>query len=602
MRKIRKKEKSQELISLFQKFDSHRKQYEEKAIQNYKLFIGHRDEREDGRSNLHIPRTYEVIDTLRSRFLKAFFDQRPYLDFIPQPEGGSTESLSLAEDKAEIAAALVDMQLDKNNAVELFYDYITSFLIFPAAIVGVGWRWEQEIIKKRVPQPIYANTPFGQRIVDWKYQTVKQWETTWDDNEIVNIDFFDFWIDPAATNLDDARGVFQREWLTREELENKIELLSNAGEGELYPVDLDSLANDRVDQGRFERISSIGKSQGEQNIYNSPEKDSFEVLHYWEDRRHAIIINRTECIYDGPSPYWRHRKKPFVVESYDPLPNEFYGLSAVDIIADLQEEENTQHNQRMDSVNMVINKMWKVRRGADIDDDQLISRPHGIVEVDNMDDVMTFEMGDIPASAFQAEQKTIKQIENAIGTPPIVRGAEGTRGKTATETREQSSSAAIRFDTKIMLFESIGMKRLAHLMDMNNQQFVDDERLVKVSKESNQSTWQKVSPAEIMGQFDYRPAGANIDPSANKEIRREQLTNMMMFLMEQGNPFVDYQKLTREWIQAFDIRNPEKFLLSEEEMMQQMAQNQQQEQEEGQGQPQGPTQQPSPTQGLGVDM
>src|SRR5690606_41884051 len=51
-----------------------------------------------------------------------------------------------------------------------------------------------------------------------------------------------------------------------------------------------------------------------------------EVLHYWENERHAILVNRKAVAYDGPNPYWRHGKKPFVVQSFEPLPNQFYGM------------------------------------------------------------------------------------------------------------------------------------------------------------------------------------------------------------------------------------------------------------------------------------
>lgn len=580
---VENKEVTSELLSRFEKFDSYRQQYDQKAIEAYKLYVGHQEPRDDGKSNLHIPRTYEVIDTLRARMLKAFFDQRPYIDFIPQPEGSSVETMSLSEEKAEVAGALVDMQLDRNDCIKKFYDYITSFLIFPCAIMGVGWRYEEELIKKRVPKP---NIVDG-RMSGWRYEDETSWETTWDDNEIVNIDYFDFWPDPKGRDLDSCRGVFHREWLTREQLESKLELLSQVGEGTVYDVDLERVQGADVTEGRQERMSLVGLDISGESYNQESKKDSFELLHYWEDKRHAIVVNRCEVVYDGPSPYWRHRKKPFIVSSYEPLPNEFYGMSAVQIIEHLQKEENTQHNQRMDNVNFVLNKMWKVRKGADVDEDELISRPHGIIHVDNPDDVTTFEMNDVVGSAFRSEMMTGKSIENALGAPPVVRGAEGRRGKTATEVSEQASSAGIRFDVKIMLFESLGIKRLAKLMDMNNQQFIDDERVVNLGKDAEQKQWQQVTPAELMGNFDYRPAGANIDPASNKVIRREQLTQMFTFLMQSGNPYVDYKKMTKEWLQAFDIRNPDKFLKSEEEIQAEMMQQQQAQQQTQQAPPGG---------------
>lgn len=138
-----REERTAALLERFRYADSWRKQYDARAVEWYKLYIGHvdRDIRapEGERSHLHIPRTYEQIDTLRARFVKSFFSVRPYLEFLPRPEdGGQPGLVSLNEVKAEVAAALVNEQLDKNNIVRVFYDFVTSFLVFPA---GVSCRW-----------------------------------------------------------------------------------------------------------------------------------------------------------------------------------------------------------------------------------------------------------------------------------------------------------------------------------------------------------------------------------------------------------------------------------------------------------------------------
>ena len=81
-------ETTAELVQRWNYADDFRQQYDDRALEWYKLYVGYRDALPDklaGRSNLHIPRTYEEIDTLRSRFLKAIFASRPYIDFLPRP-------------------------------------------------------------------------------------------------------------------------------------------------------------------------------------------------------------------------------------------------------------------------------------------------------------------------------------------------------------------------------------------------------------------------------------------------------------------------------------------------------------------------------------
>ncbi len=591
------KKTTAELIGLFESFDAYRAQWEDRAIKNYKLFTGHKEEldEDDNRSNLHIPRTYQIVDTIRARFVNAFFGRRPYIEFMPMPSKQDMQNLDIAEEKAKVASALVDEQLDKNKIVPKYYDYITQLLVFPAAILGVGWRYEEENITRKVPvkeisRDIYGNYHYTGNYI---YQPQQSNEVIWDDNEIKNIDFFDFWPDPKGTDIDDCRGVFQREFITYKQLIHRLEFLNQLDEGNLFPVDFEEIMREApYDEGREKRMSEVGLSTSMgRNYYNSDdeklkENTKFELLHYWEDDRHALLLNRNKCIYDGPSPYWRHRKKPFIVESYDSLPGEFYGSSAVDIVADLQEEENAIHNQRNDNINMIINKMWKVRRGSDIDESELISRPNGVLYVDRIEDVQPFDQRDVAASSFEQQNIVAQSAENAVGATPIMQGTETRSTQTATESMEQAGNAGMRFGVKIKVFNYSGIKRLAHLMDMNNQQFIDGQRLVRIYPEEADK-WRKINPGMLIGEHDYRPAGTNTDPSANKSIRREQLSHMMQFLMQAQIPFVDYHALVKEWLESFDVENSQKFIIPEEEWQrQQMQQAQMQQAQQGpQGRP-----------------
>ena len=578
MRSLERKQYSQseiteEIKKIFTYFDEYRQQYEEKAIDWYKAFIGYNEDRnvEEGKSNLHIPKTYEIVDTIRARILSSFFDKRPYIEFTTMPEFGDVRSFAVNEDKAEVAAAFVDEQLEKNNVASVMYDFVTSMLIFPSGFLGVGWRYEKENIKRKTKVPIADQ--FGSYTGKWKWGVVESEEVIWDDNEIFNIDFFDFWGDPDSSDIDDARAVFHREFVTKKELEDKLQLMADVGEGIIYDVDVDKIPphSSSKDRSRYKRLSAVGITSSDRDPFKNSKDDSFgeketvELLHYWEDDRHAILVNRQEVIYDGPNPYWRHRKKPFVKATFDQLPNEFYGLSAVQLIYDMQEELNTMHNQRMDNVNMLINQMWKKRRSADISDEDLISRPNGIIEVDNMDDLEQIAMGDLPQSAFVSEEKLTGEVQRVLGTPANVRGAQSSRDQSATEANITAESAQTRFGAKIRLFEKVGIYRMAMMMDLNNQQFINDQRAARIDPE-DRNNWQTIDPGDLIGEFDYSPATSSVEAAANKDLRREQLTEIIGFLMQAQVPFINYQKLIEEWLSEYDIKNPEKFMIPEDQL------------------------------------
>ena len=134
-RQYSQNEITQEIKKIFTYFDGYRKQYETEVIENYKTFIGYLKEVEEGKSNLHIPKSYEILDTIRARILTTFFNKRPYIEFEPMPANGSLGRMALNEEKADVAASFVDEQLEKNNIKSVFYDFVTTLLFAPASFL-----------------------------------------------------------------------------------------------------------------------------------------------------------------------------------------------------------------------------------------------------------------------------------------------------------------------------------------------------------------------------------------------------------------------------------------------------------------------------------
>lgn len=580
------RERLAELLDRFSYADSFRQQYERRGIENYKLYVGYRPPlppEKEGRSNLHIPMAYEAIDTLRGRIHQAFCRTRPYVDFVAVPSAAhlsymaDPQQVQMAEEQAKLAAALVDNQLEKNNWEAVLYDYLTSLLIFPAAILSVGWRFDQKRVRRRVPRVAGLDlTPLGEVVPRIVYDLVETLETAWDDNEVTNVDFSNFWIDPRGTNIDNARFCFQREWMTRDDLENLQQVLAASQSGDVFQLDYEALGkvgDSYAHEGPWTRMAEVGIS-ADTGSGNWPEDhrrgDLYEVLHYWEDERHAIIVNRAQLAFDGMNPYWRHSKKPFVFQSWEPLPNEPYGLSAMDILRHLQEELNTTRNQRIDNVSMVLNRMWKVRRGADIDDSELVSRPHGIIRVDRMEDVEPLLMPDVTASSYQEERTLRQDMENALGVPGLIRGVHDQQRQTATEATIRNTSAGIRFDVKIILFDTLGLKRMAELMDLNNQQFITMPRAIKVFGADEAMSWKMITPDQIIGEHEYRPGSSAVDPTTNKEVRRQQLTQALAIVLQTNLPYVDKYELVKAWLETFDIRNVERLLIPKDVLLQQL--------------------------------
>jgi hypothetical protein len=550
-------EETRELLSLFNYADEYRQEFEPQVLTAWQNYNGYKTPVE-GRSNLHIPRTYELLDTLRAQIVQAMTQSRPYIEFAPQFK--RIEDLQRVEDlekMAELAAGLVDNQLEKNGWERKIYDFVTDYLVFPVAIMAVGWRLDIETVRRKVPyQPnvLEGILNYIKGIETKAYEVVETEEAVWDDNELQNIDFFDFWPDPRAVecNVDHCRFAFVREWMTWEDLQEYLDVLREHSDGTVFDLDREDIAQNGytdTETAEEKKRSAIGRSfddrDGSENM-NDKRFELFEVLHCWEPYRHQVLVNRYSLAYSGPNPYW-HQKIPVAVACYEPLRGQFYGKSGADVLEHLQAELNTTRNQRVDNVSLIINRMW-IRTDPNIPDSALVSRPNNIIDSAMPNGINPVDTPDVTASAYKEEDIVKADMETALPTPPITRGVG--KEKLATNAMINNQNANTRYGVKLTLMERMGLKRIAYLMDLNNQQYIEEPRLAKFADQEGAAAWRMVDPNDTYGEHDYRPASANIDPALNKEVKRQQLTELYPMIAQ--DRFIDQYKFRKLLLKSFD--------------------------------------------------
>ena len=112
-------------------------------------------------------------------------------------------------------------------------------------------------------------------------------------------------------------------------------------------------------------------------------------------KRRPIVIGRT------------------IIESHRPYPTSNASLGA-----SLQEAANDIANQRLDNVQLVLNKRYAVRRGKQIDFDALMRNVPGggIVTDDPNGDIRVIETNDVTSSSYQEQDRLDNQFDEMQGT------------------------------------------------------------------------------------------------------------------------------------------------------------------------------------------
>lgn len=546
------KEKRKNLVlSRFRWSEQWRRPWDDKWLRWYKTFRGivpKLPEGEEDRSNLHIPYTYSTVDAVRSKLLTACFANRPYVSFVPK-DADDVENAKNME-------TLVDSQMNRTDVEFMvrMYQLFTDMLIYGGCPYEVGWRYEPRKIKRKVPMVDESGILLG-------YEEQEIEVVNWDDPDFQPFMIDDLYPDPEGTSIDDCSWVIRRRYITRKELEAKID------EGIYKVKDLEAInqAGDRISEGKQDRLAAIGAADAYADEADVGGR-RYELLEMWEDDRVTTVINRTEVIRDEENPFW-HGKKPFGFAKFDPLNGEFYGISLVEIIEHLQAELNTTRNQRIDATSQTINRMWIVLKGMGLEPADLVSRPNGIIWVDSMEEVpKEVEFKPPDPAAYQEESIIKADIQEATSTYNEARGAPSDTKRTATENAIRERSTNIRFETKLRIFEALGLKRLGFFYDQLNQQFIDDIRSVRISGEDGGYEWQEMRPEDIAGRFEYQPAGSSIEPTLDKLEYRTNLLNLYNEFKE--DPEIKTRELKKRVFEAFGIKDTEKLIKSEEEIMQ----------------------------------
>lgn len=520
----------------------------ERLYKLYRSFVADADKRPNG-ANLFIPYVFNIVETAVPKIITAMLKDRPFLAYKPTKDEDS--------EKAKKMTNLVDYQIHNvMKSIPVYVDIVKSACMYGTAISKQTWKLETRKFVKRKPVTQVDPTtgmPSEQTL------PVLQEGVTYDAPYMKNIPLEDFFYDPSATNLMDAKYSGDRCW---EDLWKLKELENGGVYKNIDKVTAGIRGNTMT--GVEARLSAITEN-------NRPTKEGIEIHEYWTEDWKVVIANRSVVIQCVETPYW-HRKKPYSRWIDIPVPNEFEGIGEIEICEALQNELNTIRNQRIDNVSFALNRMYKILRSASIDPNQLISRPNGFIELDNMDDVEELEFRDVTGAGANEEATIKSDMNDVTGVHNQDRGAPTSRRETATTATLMSQGSTERFTLKVTLIEDGGFADSGMQLAELNRQFLDREVEIRILGQDStseqqagiqpQNTTDIVQPEDLDVDLDLVCVGSAVDPVVNKEIRQNQLIQMFNIATNgAAAQYVNIPELLKEVFKSFDIKNTDSMII-----------------------------------------
>ena len=293
---------------------------------------------------------------------------------------------------------------------------------------------------------------------------------------------------------------------------------------------------------------------------------------------------------------WFHGRRHYIPFRILPRDGQLWGRSIPEVLEALQDELNTEHNQRIDWRSLVLNRPLKVRRGASItsgDGKMHIEwKPGHPIIVDDMTDMEFPDVPPIGADSYKEEEGIIGFAERvtAVSDQRVGQISEGKN--TLGEVQLTESLGNVRFDDMVQAFqgygdyrEGVGLRELCYQMIGLSVQFCREEMVRVLGEESKLP---QLSMEDATGAYDYAPQGNTI--GSNVQARRQQAGMMYEKLMQ--NPLVGQNPmrvwaLTKALLDAFGEKNFQSIIGTEEEIEQMMQQMEQQKQAEAEAQQRG---------------
>jgi hypothetical protein len=468
----------------------------------------------EGRSNLFIPHTLANVETLKSKLVNAIFAERP---FVSTKVLGVGER-DIAEDYSKRMNNFLQYQFEqKMNIIPVVTTVILECLIAGVAVTRQNWKYRTKMVKRREAQTIDGK-PIRKTL-----EIVEKEVVTHDHPEMVLVPYDMFFPDPTATDVDNALYTVEKEYM------DYAEMLDSG----IYEVDkVKKLKNDKdhnnTDVHRQLEASGIKTATEEA-------RRGIELLHYCTNDWHIVVANRRVVVMKEANPYF-HMEKPYAKWEIYPMPNMWWGISTVEILYNLQMELNTHRNQRIDNVSFILNKMHKVKRGANISESDLVSRPGGVVPVDELDDIEEMTFQDVTASAYTEEAIIKKDMDTVIGVHEINRGASSERRETATAMSITDQNSNERFTTAIKMIEFGGFKDAVAQIIQLNQQFITEDADYLVAGLQGNYKQETITPDEIALEYKLVGIGKSIGYISNRDVKQNQMSHLLNAL----TPFAEY--------------------------------------------------------------
>lgn len=524
----------------------------------------------EGASNLQVPVTATVVETIHPRIMAALYRPKPLVGFRPQ-EPNDFESVRARE-------AFLDWSLrEEINIFPVLDRVILNTLLNGLQFVKTTWELkirklrdkhefdldtdEMQILEAMIKDEAryaeaiervagYDNGKLKdivkERAVEFEVKKTSRKLCVYSDREEVVYDApmvsminpEDVAVNSDATfDLQNAEYIYHRYWMTLDQIKREV----RKGIFQASKEDLEKIATLQQPDAAAEDNSREVKMQkeditGVQVLSKTSKPDKVELIDAYfrydvDDDGFEEEVIATICR-DAPSvvlrmvrleEVFRHGMRPFVPFYFNPVSDSIWAIGVPQILEGLQKEFNVIHNQRTDAGFIANTPFGVYVPAAGFNPEKMPIEPGFMYPVDDVNAVRWYAPPHNPAWGFQEEGGLWALVEKRMKVSDISMGRVGeTQGaaRTASGVQALTAQAAIGFDIYIRRFQE-QFKLLVQQILALYQQYMPPDKEHRILGKEGDPTY-TVTRESIRGHMDMEFTGNSL--STDRQVEREALT------------------------------------------------------------------------------
>lgn len=495
------------------------------------------------RSRQHQAYIMQIIYTL----MAGHVDTSPRWKIKPRPRASSPDEIEQIREGAKQLEWLLAYQRDNSDMLQKQFHHRLQGNIAGLTLWKSYWSYlEREQPMKR---KVYTVDEQGNPIVTEKDDVEVM--VTHDDPVVEVVDVRDWIPHQAARTVQSAQRIHHRLWYSFDDLKR-------------LEADGYFSVPGAVDLLKESRDHSEMLANRENDLFQRDRtKDQIMLVEHWIDNGARVITTgNLGVLLDVKDNPFEHGEFPFTPSTPNPDLFSIYGVSTVEMVEEIQEMIWTLQNQRLDNLELVNNAIVRVSPGVE-NPGRFVHAP-GEVWLAERDEVeILYLNADSSRVSLEAEALLKSDLQNIPGAAPALLGQSGDMAQTATEVSIMTNLASKRLALQKFQF-TLGDAEVGAQWIKLNQQFLDEERWLRIVGDDGQEGWELITPDSFKGEnwgVDVEQADESIvrqERLAEAQARFQVAVNGQQALMLAGSP-PNMRAFMEDLLEAGGVQNTDRY-------------------------------------------